>query len=166
MCETGADWRMPYAGGAAEGEAGHGPIPPHGRGGGYRISRLVRPVPGGGGSSRFEMFVVWGRTRGRVGPRRGLVRPGSKEPTPRFVGCYGEAYLSGVCRVPSPVWVDKVEAPLDTLSITGMNEQRYLVSRDGPRWKTQSVLGRKKLTARFPLPWLPLEVKWSSVGAL
>ena len=33
MCETGADWRMPYAGGAAEGEAGHGPIPPHGRGG-------------------------------------------------------------------------------------------------------------------------------------
>ena len=68
--------------------------------------------------------------------------------------------------MPSPVWVDKVEAPPDTLSITGMNEQRYLVSRDGPRWKTlnKGVLGRKKLTARFPssLPSLPLEVKLSS----
>jgi hypothetical protein len=62
------------------------------------------------------------------------------------------------------VWVDKVEAPPDTLSITGMNEQRYLVSRDGPQWKTQSVLGRKKLTASFPssLPLFPLEVKLSS----
>jgi hypothetical protein len=52
---------------------------------GYRISRLVRPVPGGGGSSRFEKFGVWVRARGWIGPRRGLVRPGPKEPTPRFV---------------------------------------------------------------------------------
>jgi hypothetical protein len=62
------------------------------------------------------------------------------------------------------VWVDKVEAPPDTLFITGMNEQRYLVSRDGPLWKTQGVLGRQKLTVRFPfsLPSLPLDVKLSS----
>ena len=92
---------------------------------------------------------------GRGGAWSGL---GLRSLHPGSYGCYGEAHLSGVCRVPSPVWVDKVEAPPDTLSITGMNEHRYLVS------KTQSVLGRKKLTARFPssLPSLPLEVKLSS----
>ena len=98
---------------------------------------------------------------GRGGAWSGL---GLRSQHPGSYGCYGEAHLSGVCRVPSPVWVDKVEAPPDTLSITGMNEQRYLESRDGPLWETQSVLGRKKLTARFPssLPSLPLEVKLSS----
>ena len=135
-------------------------------GGGYRISRLVRPVPGGGGSSRFEKFGVWVRARGRVGPRRGLVRPGSKEPTPRFV----RVLRRGTPELSLSSAVTCVGGQGGGTSghfvHQSINGQRHLVSRDGPRWKTQSVLGRKKLTARFPLPWLPLEVKWSSVGAL
>ena len=55
--------------------------------------------------------------------------------------------------MPSPVWVDKVGAPPDTLSITGMNGQRYLVSRDGPRWKRQGVLGRLRMKTNTQLPF-------------
>jgi hypothetical protein len=127
---------------AAEGDSGRGPIPP---GGGGRVSVFETGVTHARGRWVEPVRDVWslganprsGRAAG------GPARPGSKEPSPRFVR---------VLRRGMPEWsqssavscmggqLGKVEAPPDTLSITGINGQRYLVSRDGPRWKTQGVL--------------------------
>ena len=100
------------------------------------------PCPGAVGRAGSRGLESGGEPEagsGRGGAWSGL---GLRSLHPGSYGCYGETHLNGVWQVPSPVWVDKVEAPPDTLSITGMNEQRYLVSRDGPRWKTHGVLGR------------------------
>ena len=81
------------------------------------------PCPGAVGRAGSRCLESGGEPEagsGRGGAWSGL---GLRSLHPGSYGCYGEAHLSRVSLVPSPVWVDKVEAPPDTLSITGMDEQ-------------------------------------------